>query len=250
MLGHYIGSTDANLHTHGLVLDEAGQTINEVLADGICENTYVLNALGFIITVTDAGQLTITYGYDRLNNVVAECHPMADSDRGYGYDQMQHRILIWDAVGNQTRYNHDVHGNIMERYLPLGQLTQTTSDHNGSPLKVINPGLDTMSWVRDFFGNIKEHIDLEGREYSYELNFKNQVKHHSMVKGSTWTSMEPHKQISYYPEDPKHEYPIVTFTPKLEVAKPQNVNYNYAYGLIKWVKCSFSEGYIILHRYY
>ncbi len=242
-----IGSTDANLHTHGQVLDEAGQVICEILADGTRDNTYCFDALGSIISITDANNNTITYQYDKLANVIAEFHPLPNYNKQYEYDQLQHRISDSNIIGHKTRYNHDIHGNVIERYLPLGQLTRTVWDHNGLPLQVINPDGDSMSWERDYFGNITKHFDLENREYSYQLNFKNQVVHQTMVKGGTWTSIEPHKKISYYPEDSKNEYPNVTFSPNLETAKPQNIHYTYAYGLIKSIndeglgKCSTYE---------
>jgi YD repeat-containing protein len=231
--GFKVGTTNANNHTHGVLLDEAGQQIARVLGDGVMTDYQILNASEVVTNVFDSLNHQWKYTYDRVNNLILEYWPAKNFDRGYGYDEVGRRNLDWDLIGRSIRYNYDACDNITERYLPLGQCTQTKWDHNNLELQVTNPDGDTMSWARTYFGAPTLHTDLAKRVTGYENNFKNELKRQFTVTHKAWADIQVDKGVLFPPNDTRHEYPAVTFMPRVFSSAPQNVTYNRAYGLLE-----------------
>lgn len=131
----------------------------------------------------------------------------------------------------QPRYNHDIRGNISERYLPLGELTQIQNDRHGQALTICNADGSSLTWERDYFGNIKTHKDLENRITSYEYDKKKQPTHQSIVNNKPWESAELDCKIIYANKlDPEHHYPLCTYEAKFLPCQSQDIYYQYEYG--------------------
>ena len=233
--GFDVGTRDANGHTTGSVVDEAGQVVDSILSDGTRAEHTIFNAVGKeTSTINSKGDRT-RYEHDRKGNIIAEHPPLANGARYFGYDEVDNRNSDTDAQGNTIRYNSDARKNVKERFLPLGQLTRTGWDRNGQQLAVMNADGNLMIWERDFFGIVKHHIDLEGRKYGYDRNFKNGLKHQYLLSGTTFVTVSVDKNIIYPPGDVKGEFPAVSFVPKSFNSKPQDIVYTYAYGLLESV---------------
>lgn len=179
--GRVIGTQDANQHTKGYVLDEAGNMAKEILPDGTVAKTQVLDGLNRCVRWKDAKGNNWTQQFDHLNQIIASTTPSKLVSR-YTYNEAQARTSDVDPGNNQTRYNISVKGDIVTRFLPMGQTTHIKPDRNHQPVEQTNDD-GKLSWHRDYFGNAQAHTDLSGALYNYEYDNKFQVIRESSSDG-------------------------------------------------------------------
>lgn len=233
--GFKVGTRNANGHTHGVILDAAGQWTARILGDGTRRKTRHLDAFGNAVRTIDARRKMWRYEYDKMHRLTSIRSPLGNRNRTYKYNELGRRNYEADCRGRAYRYAYDARGNVSDRYLPAGQRTRIVSDRNGQPVLIENADGTTLSYVRDYFGHVYSQKDLANRITEFELNFKKQVKRQFLKSGEKWQSIKIEKTVKYLPEDLKHEFPIVTFEAKPVASEAQDITNKYEYGLLKEV---------------
>lgn len=178
--GFAIGTTDANGHTEAYIIDAAGQQIEFIEADGTRAQKNIYDTLGRSIQRIDARNQIWYQEYNRDNKVRITISPNSIKTI-YEYDEQGNRsaqIIPKDAAGTNTiayHYNYDPLNNVIESYLPLGQVTRYTYERNHQLISQINADAKSLSWQRNYFGSVENHLDLGGANYTYEYDKKMQL---------------------------------------------------------------------------
>jgi len=191
--GTYVGTTDANGHTHGVILDEAQQWLVNVLADGLHDETRELDIFSNQTTLTDARTKTWKFEHNRLNLLVLMRKPSGNLYR-YQYDEMQNRNVEIDPQNAMTCYNFDLNNRIVDTFMPRGHHTQVQYHHTGKEVKVTLPDGAQLTTERDFFGHENKRTDLAGEVYNSTYDFKFQLKSQSSLQGNHGTHIRWKRQ--------------------------------------------------------
>ena len=228
--GFQVGTMDANFHTEGFILDEAGQWTVKILGDGTPIESRIINARGQVSSITDARGKRWTYYYDELDQVIELRSPSGNTTK-YLYHPKGNLASVEDAAQNTTRYNYDTRDNVSGRYMPHGQLTSMIYDRNHQVNFVCNPDGSTLIWNRDYFGNPNNHKDLGDKFYDYYYDEKKRLKYQNsrgMVKRQ-WVNIESKVQLIQRAE----KFPLLSYFPVQSEVPHQNIHNTYEYGLLK-----------------
>lgn len=228
--GMRIGMKDAQGNVDAFELDEAGQCVTHILADGTEDEKNIFNASGLPVLTYDARKNKWQHEYYKNTLPKKTTYPSGRSV-AHEYDGKKGLFSTSHSSGFAVRYNNDVRGNTWESYLPLGQCTRTVNDHNGLPTHVQNPDNTTLTWKRDYFGNPWSHKELGDRiiesDYDYARNLHRQ---HANCKPA-WKPVKANKTIEY----PDHDKikPKIGFTAELGKSSIKDIYYHHAYGQLE-----------------
>ncbi len=201
--GIYVGMRDGKKHASGVVLNEAGQWTANVDAEGVKVQRRQIDIFGNTLASIDASGRTWRAHYNPLN--LPEEMEIVKSEYGrrfsYIYDEARHRAIVRNSLGTYI-YNHDPVGNIIERYLPIGQLERRKYEGKNFLMDIAFDDGSHTSWKHDYFGNITSHTDLMSEETTYMRDRKMQV----------------YQEYSIYPKHPVlHRH--LEFKPDLTIKK-------------------------------
>tara|TARA_E500000305_G_scaffold36763_3_gene28012 strand:+ start:86 stop:17857 length:17772 start_codon:yes stop_codon:yes gene_type:complete len=117
--------------------DEFGNRTKTIYHDGSF-STQLYDALGHLVSETDAMGQTKSYEYDEQDRLIKVILPaVSDPQNGgqvvnptyeYSYDALGNQTSIIDPLGNQTNFTYDERGNQLNRSLPDGSIETFTYD--------------------------------------------------------------------------------------------------------------------------
>ena len=120
--------------------------------DGKFETTGY-DALGRVISRTDANGIATQYGYDALGRLTSVTDALSQVTR-YSYDEVGNRITQTDANSHTTSYQYDQRGRRTQRTLPVGQ---------------------TETYTYDLSGNMVSKTDFNGKTTTYAYDSMNRL---------------------------------------------------------------------------
>jgi RHS repeat-associated protein len=102
-----------------------------------------------------------TFGYDTQGNLVEVLNP----NGGHKHQTHQDGVLktLTDWIGNETAFENDAFGRVVERRGTQGDITRFRYDPRGYPIQVVLPDTTTLSATYDRAGNMTRFVDGEGQ---------------------------------------------------------------------------------------
>jgi YD repeat-containing protein len=157
--GRLIATTDPLGHTTQTEYDEHGRRSATVDAAGR-RTTYTYDLLDRVIEVTDPTGSTLTE-YDALGRVLTTTDANQHSAHTT-YDELGRVDTTTDANGNITYYDYDPVGNLLWTQDPLGHKTYYGYDDANRRVSVTDPENNTTSTAYDALGNVTDQTDANG----------------------------------------------------------------------------------------
>jgi RHS repeat-associated protein len=137
------------------------------LPDGTIR-TQAFNAVGEVISSTDALGRETRYEYDAKGNLAAVVDPLGGTTR-YAYDAEDNLVRQTDANGNVTRFVYDENGRMTQRIYPDGSTESQTYDAAGRVATMTGPdgGVTTLEY--DAVGRVlrKTFPDASTESFTY-----------------------------------------------------------------------------------
>ncbi len=169
--GHKIGVRDGNNHTRGWIVDEIGQVIKSVLADGTISEQQLFNALQQMVQFLDSTQEEYTFQYDHRNNLVWRKLPSKKVEL-FWYNEQNSLGSYTDTAGKTEFYHRDINDNITKFISAMGKITEYVNDLlTNQPTRQTNSDGSFLAWVLDNFGYTQNHTDLSGAVVTRQYNF-------------------------------------------------------------------------------
>jgi RHS repeat-associated protein len=164
--GQMVELADALDHTASFTYWPDGQVHTETTAMGRT-TTYTYGPAGRLDTITDPGGTARAHTWSKRGELIAE----TVSGRGTSEWAFQpDGTMTWakDPLGNQTSYDFDPAGRLLERTTPFGAETWAYDPATGqvvshTPVPVSGAPSGTQSWTYDTAGRIATHTDGSGR---------------------------------------------------------------------------------------
>jgi RHS repeat-associated protein len=167
------------------------QTTDLLNGSGTFVSSNTFDALGNVLTATDANSKTSQFAYDPNGNLIQVTDALSQTTR-FGYDAMDRVISQTDPNGNTTQFTYDALGRLKVKTDPFGKTTNDNYDNNGNKTsetdannhakqyqydalnrltQVTYPDTTTKQFRYDFRGNKLVEIDQSGRttKYIYDL---------------------------------------------------------------------------------
>lgn len=240
--GGLIGIRDAKGNTEGYILDTAGQVEIKILPNGLCDETNVMNVFGEVTHSYCARNLITYFQRNKLGLLTHMTLPGGREHR-FDYDHVSNRNSTTHPNNYSYRFNWDVRGNITEAYQPLGDRTLMRYDSNHELLVEVKPNGYTQTWIRDYFGGVKEYKDLSGVITRYEKDKKNQIVREYAINPRSGRRLLLDKIVTGSTDSP-----VIKYNPRYEDDIPLHLKHNYAFGL-KYEVYDIGEGKRYYHRH-
>ncbi len=173
---------------------DSNNLLRQRTKDGNILDTFTYDAVGRVKTHTDATGLTLTYGYNNLNNVTKITYPdgkfvtyaysgccphLVDSvtDRAgritsYTYDPLKRRTEMINIEGRVIRYVYDENGNNVQLIDPNNSVTTFDYDLNNRLVEKICANNKSSSFAFDNAGLLDTQTNARGiiTNYGYDAN--------------------------------------------------------------------------------
>lgn len=174
--GRSVGRRDANQHTEGRFLDEAGQVIKTVDADAVEEDS-LRDGFGDVVVLRDGEKKEIHQSFNEQHQLT-ERIDAANNKESYTYTEAGQRSSYTNypnAKPVTERYNQDTLGNEIAVYTPMGFAHLATFDRTRQMQTQTLPGGAQLTWNRGYFGFPTAHQDLGKTHYKYKYNNNGQI---------------------------------------------------------------------------
>jgi YD repeat-containing protein len=119
------------------------------------------DAVGNVITLTNARGFTTTYQYDGLNRLVKETDALSKITQTF-YDGQGNRISVIDRNGNATTYQYDLRQRLVNTIDALNQMTTQAYDGNDNRISVTDRNNHTTSFQYDVQNRVVKSTDAIG----------------------------------------------------------------------------------------
>lgn len=231
--GIYVGTVDPNKHTSGVLLDDAGQWVVKIDAEGVRVESRQIDIFGNTLVSSDASGRAWHATYNPIN--LPEEMEIVQSELGrkisIRYDEARQRNSVSNTLG-VYRYNHDPMGNIIERYLPSGQLERRRYARKNFLSEIAYEDGTQTTWLHDYFGNVCYHTDLMGEMLIYQRDFKMQPYHEYSGSGKHPVMSRHLEFIKFNTQNNTPDMPITKYYTTLSEDAPKNVEREFRCGLL------------------
>ncbi len=187
-LGRMVAETNPEGETMRFAYDLAGNQVRVTLPGGreihqtydalnrpiarttaVASTELVYDAVGNLIRSTDENGHHTLYEYDNLNRLFRVYDALnVDTDTlgpkagavftQYGYDDAGNRVVVRNALGNETHYQYDALSRLVTETDPLGGLKQYYYDAVGQMVQLINENGAIYTYTYDLRGNLTEQM--------------------------------------------------------------------------------------------
>lgn len=194
LLGRVTEQTDANGNTTNLTYTPNGHLSSRTDAIGN-QDTYTYNEMGWLTKKTEGG-ITSTYSYDALGQIITASDALGNTIT-FTYTPKGDVETVTDPNGNASTYSYDPVGNLKTmtdakghvyhfEYDGLNNVTQLVTGDEGAPtlyyydkkgqrVQEILPTQLSTSYAYDGNGNLISKVDADDNETVYTYNFVNQI---------------------------------------------------------------------------
>ncbi|TFH40577.1 MAG: hypothetical protein E4G94_09355, partial [ANME-2 cluster archaeon] len=148
-----------NNHTSNYVYDSLNRPVSIIDPLGnTASSTY--DAVGNIVSSTDANGKTTLYNYDGLNRLIEIVYPDGKTV-GYSYDARGNRLMMADSQGT-TNYQYDEMNRLLSVLNPGGQKVGYEYDAAGNRLQITYPDNKMTSYAYDATNRLIGVTDRNG----------------------------------------------------------------------------------------
>ena len=186
--GFEIGVTLPAGNPCGKVLDEQDEVVQQVVGDGVAEQTIYRDGFKRPSLLLDSRQQQTQRLWDACNNLIRQIEPNNDSQNNrrqplvtnLNYNERNKVTARQNPAGYTTRFNYNSTDDIEQRINPLGDTVTTVWDgRNHLRLRETMASGHTQIWtpasIVGYFGVMQQYKDISGCVTRYAYNQKLEV---------------------------------------------------------------------------
>jgi YD repeat-containing protein len=197
-LGRQIAVRDQNGKVNAQSYDAAGNVVAEQHADGGVVRHYY-NAFGEETARQDADNNLATITRDHQGRIIGTSTDLVGAytagangvlnggaqhlQNKVEYDEAGRVVAQTDGVGETTRYDVDLRGNVTVVHAPMGETDAFAFDAQGNRIAHRDANGSVETWNYDTNGQLKAHTDIGGAEYAYKYDSAGQLIEESNTRG-------------------------------------------------------------------
>jgi RHS repeat-associated protein len=188
--GQVIQSTDQAGHVTLSQYDELGhltQSTNAASTADAATQHYTYDAVGQLLTMTDALNYSTNYSYDLVGRQITVTDPL-NRVTSYSYDAAGQQHSVTDGNGHATFYGYDALGRLTQTNFPDNSTAITNYDAVGRVTKRIDQAGKATSYTYDPAGRLASVANPLGQTTSYVYNLRGDLSGVTDTDGHTTLS--------------------------------------------------------------